>query len=158
MALNKPEFYSQASRAALPRVEPRGGPGATVARQLAVSITGAAETLAVGTPLFLAAATGLLQKIVPGSGTAEQKQIFAFVYPVPIDVKATGGGEVLGTVMIAGSAHFEDILGLQTAPPTGMAALAGTQQQLEDVCRDPITRQRGLFIEGINLQGGNSGL
>lgn len=148
MALAANPLYSEATRQPLPDLIPENRPDAIVTRQFAAAAAGA-ETLPVGTPVFIAAATGFAAKIVPGSGTAEQTEVWGFVYPNPIVLKASGGGEVLGTIMQFGQAAYRDIRAIQVA-----SVLAGTEAQLKTALRKPKTKERGLTINGLDLQGG----
>jgi hypothetical protein len=147
-ALASNPLYSQSTRGPLPTLLPQGRPDAVVTKTFAAS-AGATETLEIGTPIYVAAATGFAHKLVPGSGTAEQTEVFGFVYPAAVTIKATGDGEVLGTVMILGEATWADIRALQVA-----GKLAGTEAQLKTALRKSIVRERGLHINGLDLLGG----
>lgn len=148
MALANNDLYSESTRGPLPRIQPRNGPGASVRRAFAAVAGG--PTLPIGTPCYVEAATGLLKKIVPGA-LAATNDIYAIVWPAAITLDATNS--VLGNVMEAGSIHFDELEALRAA-----GTLAGTAQQLKDVCRKPSNRTRGIIIEGLDLIGGDAGL
>lgn len=143
MALNTNELYSQTTRGPLPRMQYAAGPGAV---KIVTFAGGTAETLPLGTPVFVAAATGFVAKLVPGSATAEQTEVWGFICGT--EVKTAASGEVLGTIMTKGSIHYDDVLAIQTA-----TVIAGTEAQLKTALRKPIVRERGLVIEGLDLQG-----
>lgn len=147
MALITNDLYSESSRGPLKRIQPAPGPGAVIVREFAA---GSAGVLPVGTPVYVAAATGLVNKVVPGA-LAATNDIYGIVYPA--DVTLNGTDTVLGTVMEKGSIHFEEIEALRAA-----GTLAGTAQQVEDMCRKPSNRTRGIYIEGLDKIGGDAGL
>lgn len=141
MALQTNELYSEATRGALPRIQPEGGPGAVVVKQFKTG----SGTLPVGCPLYIEAASGFMVKLAPG-GTAHSsatvvEQIHAIVWPT--DVLLDGSGEVHGTVMLKGQVHLED-----------MAVAHGTASNNANFllsCRNPITAYRGIHIDGLTL-------
>lgn len=155
MALATNELYSESSRGPLPRIQPAEGPGAVTNRAFA-AVAGA-PTLPVGTPIYIAAATGLANKIVPGA-LAATNDIWGIVWPEAIKLADTGGGEVLGRVMEKGSIHYKDIEALSVSATPAGTVLAGTLQQLKDCCRKPSNRTRGIVIEGLDLIGGDAGI
>lgn len=148
MALNADSWFSQSTIGALPRLLPDSRPDSV---EVATFAGGTAETLPIGTPVYVAAATGFVAKLIPGSGTAEQTETWGFVYPQPVATKASG--EVLGTIMIRGQATYGDIRLLLNAVVSG-APLAGTETQLKTALRKSIVRERGLYINGLDLLGG----
>jgi hypothetical protein len=148
MALITNDLYSESSRAPLKRIQPDNGPGAAVVREFAA---GTAETLEVCTPCYIEAATGRIKKIVPGAALAATNDTQCVVWPQTITTDATS--EVLGTVMLKGSVHFEEIEALRAA-----GKIAGTAQQLKDCMRRPEVANRGIFIEGLTKVGGTTGL
>lgn len=143
MALNTNELYSQTSRGPLPRIQYAAGPGAV---KVVTFAGGTAETLPLGTPVFVAAATGFVAKLIPGSATAEQTEVWGFV--CGHEVATAASGEVLGTIMVKGSIHYADVRAIQVA-----GTLAGSEANLQAALRKPIVRERGLVIEGLDLQG-----
>lgn len=147
MALITNDLYSETTRGPLKRIQPDQGPGAVVQREFAA---GSAGTLPVGTPVYVVAATGLLAKVVPGALSAVN-DIHGIVYPA--DVVLNGTDEVLGTVMLKGMVHYEEIEALRAA-----GTLAGTAQQVKDMCRKPSNITRGIFVEGLSKLGGDAGL
>lgn len=135
------------TRGPLPRVHPAQGPGASVA----VLFAAGTALLAPGTPVYKAAATGFVTKLDPSSVTAEHKEIYGVVWPHEVQLLA--GGEVHGVIMTRGSVNYDDLEALRAA-----GTLAGTAQQLKDVLRNDLHRQRGIHIEGLDKLGGTAGL
>jgi hypothetical protein len=148
MALASNPLYTSNSRGPLPSLIPQNRQDAVRTVTFAAAAVGA-ETLPIGTPVFVDSATGFVKKIVPGSVTAQETEVWGFVYPAAVAIKASGGGEVLGTVMIFGEATYADILALQTA-----GVLAGSEANLKTALRKGIARQRGFTINGLDLLGG----
>lgn len=151
MTLNTNQLYSETTRGPLPRIQPARGPGALVAGTFA---GGTAETLPVGTPLYIVAATGLWAKCVPTASPGVSAQIFGIVYPVAVTTAASG--EVIGTVMKKGMINYQEIYKLGTTG--GGAVLAGTDQEIADLCRQPTNVERGIIIEGLTAIAGNDGI
>lgn len=148
MALITNDLYSESSRGPLKRIQPNNGPGAVVVREFAA---GTAETLEVGTPCYIEAATGRLKKIVPGASLVAANDTQAVVWPK--DIVTDASSEVLGTVMLKGMVNFEELEALRAA-----GKLAGTAQQLKDCMRRPEVLNRGIFVEGLTKLGGTTGL
>lgn len=139
MALITNELYSQTSRAALPRIQPAEGPGSVVARSFKA---GTAQTLVVGTPLYIDA-NGEMVKLAPGAtahATAPVTETpVAFVWPT--DVVTHGTLEVLGTVMLKGQIHVDDVA----------TAMGGSSANLLHNLRNPKVRYAGLHIDGLTI-------
>ena len=148
MALQQNLLYSENTRGPLKAVQPAEGPGAV--SQVAFANVAGGPTLPIGTPVYLEAATGLYKKIVPGA-LAATNDIYGFVWPAAITLDATG--EVLGTVMLKGEVDFLEMEKLRAA-----GTLAGTAQQLKDVCRKPSNRERGIVFKNLDKLGGDAGL
>lgn len=150
MTLNDNPLYSETTRGPLPRIQPARGPGAVVAGTFA---GGTAETLPVGTPLYIVAGSGLWAKCVPTAAPGVSAQIFGIVYPVAVTTAASG--EVIGTVMKRGMINYQEIYKLG---PDGSAVLAGIRQEIADLCRQPSNVERGIIIEGLTAIAGNDGI
>lgn len=148
MTLATNNLYSQATRDPIPHMQPAEGPGAV--SQVAFANVAGGPTLPIGTPVYLAVATGLYNKVVPGA-LAATNDIYGFVWPAAVTLDATG--EVLGTVMLKGEVDFLEIEKLRAA-----GTLAGTAQQLKDVCRKPSNRERGIVFKNLDKLGGDAGL
>lgn len=146
MALQANNLYSETTRGPLKNVQPAEGPGAVGQ----VAFAAGSGTLPVGTPLYMDLTTGLYAKVVVGA-LAATNDIFGVVWPA--DVALSAGGEVLGTVMFRGQVDYNDLLALQVA-----TVLAGTVQQLKDVCRKPSNRERGINVVNIDKLGANAGI
>lgn len=149
MALNDNQLYSQTTRGPLLRIQPAEGPGSLVPMTFA---GGTAETLPVGTPIYVVAATGYVAKCVPTATPGVSAQIFGIVYPVAVTTAASG--EVLGTVMKRGSIHYDDM----KAAAFDTSVLAGTEQEFKDLCRQPTNVERGIIIEGLFGIAGQDGI
>lgn len=148
MALAANPLYASNSRGPVPSFMPAARNDCIRTVTFAAAAAGA-ETLPVGTPVFVDAATGFVKKIVPGSVTAQETEIWGFVYPAAVAIKATGGGEVLGTVALFGEAVYFELRALQVA-----GTLAGTEAQLKTALRKAVQRERGFTINGLDLLGG----
>ena len=140
MALQTNELYSETTRGALPRVQPAEGPGAVMTRAFASG----SGTLAVGCPVYINA-SGYVAKLAP-AGTAHATApaaeiVCGIVWPAAVTLN--GSGEVLGTVMLKGSAHLEDV---GTAHGTSI-----TDANFLLALRNPKTRLAGITIEGLTL-------
>lgn len=158
MALINNDLYSQTERQGLPAIQPAAGPGALITRTFdAVSGGG---TLVPGTPVYVAAATGLLMKCVPTAASGESLVIFGFVFPrdVILDDSNDGDGDAVGTVMVRGSIDFNHLAALQAGTVTGTSEIAGNLQELEDMCRKIAVHNAGLHIDNLPKIGGNDGL
>lgn len=139
MPLQTNELYSENSRAALLRIQPAEGPGSVVVKAFASG----SGTLPIGCPVYVNT-SGTWAKLVPGGtahATAPAAEVVAGIV-VGKDV-VLAGSEVLGTVMLRGSAHLDDI-----ATAHGTAA---TDAQFLLALRNPKTRLAGLFIDGLTL-------
>lgn len=142
MALANNDLYpAEVTRGTQIRVQPNEGPGALVPKTFAAN--GAAPILAAGTPVYADATTGFWAKIVP-AGTAYAsataiEQVQGIVWPTAIQTHATD--EVIGTVMLRGSAHIDDVA----------TAFGGSTANFLLACRNPVTRYRGIFLEGLTL-------
>lgn len=147
MALQTNQLYAEASRGPLKRIQPAEGPGAVTVRLFKTG----SGTLPVGTPVYVEAASGFVVKIDPSVALGATNAVFGIVWPS--DVTLNGSGEVHGTVMERGSVHYDEIRAVQVA-----AVIGGTEQQLKDVLRQPANRERGIYIEGLTLLGGTTGL
>lgn len=66
--------------------------------------------------------------------------IRGIVWPNPVNVLAAGQGEVVGNIMLAGAAHYADLI-----------ADGGTLAQLKTALRTqtPSLRELGIHIEGL---------
>lgn len=142
MALVTNQLYTENSRGPLKAVQPAEGPGAVDK----VAFAAGSGTLPVGTPVYVAVATGLYAKIDPSVALGATNDIFGIVWPADITLNA--GGEVLGTIMTRGAVDFAELEALRVA-----AVLGGTNQQLKDVCRKPSNRERGIRIENLDKLG-----
>jgi hypothetical protein len=154
MALANNDLYSETTRAALGRIQPASGPGAVTAKPFAAS-SGAAATLAIGTPLAVNT-SGFMIKLVP-AGTATvtvnatpatyfAEQVYAIVWPAAVTIAASGGSEVVGSVMLRGSVGLKEVcdgLGVAVTDANTLLAL-----------RNPIVRERGIFIDDLTLSLG----
>lgn len=148
MALQADSWFSKSTLGALGnRLIPDQRPDSV---KVATFAGGTAETLPVGTPVYVAAATGFVAKLI-ASGTTEQLEVWGFVYQQPVTTKASG--EVLGTIMTRGQASYGDLRLLLNAVVSGQP-LAGTETQFKTCLRKSIVRERGLFINGLDLLGG----
>lgn len=138
MALQTNELYSESTRGALPRIHPEEGPGAVVTRAFAAGTA----LLPIGMPMTVNS-SGFLTPIVP-AGTAHAsataiEQLHCIIWPAPVQLVA--GGEVLGVVMLKGSIHVDDLA----------TAFGGSTANLLTALRNPVTRNRGLYIEGLTI-------
>lgn len=147
MAIQTNQLYSESTRGPLPAIQPDQGPGSVVVRTFGAG----SDTLPVGIPVCIVPATGLLDVCDPDqvSNNLHELEVAGFVYPAPIVRSASG--EVLGTVMLKGSIHYDVIV-------AHLTQLTGTAQQLKDMLRKPAVRERGLFIDGLTKAGGDAGL
>lgn len=142
MALANNDLYpAETTRGAQIRVQPAEGPGALVVKQFASNV--GAVILPAGCPVYADATTGFWAKIVPAgtphaSATAIE-QVQGIVWPT--DIQTVNGSEVLGTVMLRGSAHIDDVA----------TAFGGSTANFLLACRNPVTRYRGIFLEGLTL-------
>ena len=104
----------------------------------------AAVTLPVGTPVSFNTSTDLW---VPWlhNGTNGTDAIRGIVWPLAITINATGGGETIGSVMIRGEAHYEDL---------DVSVVASTPAQLVTALQQGGTsdnlRQLGIDIKGLD--------
>lgn len=143
MALNPNDLYpAETTSGAQIRVQPAEGPGALVVKQFAAN--GAAPILPAGCPVYADSTTGFWAKIVPAGTTTYAaataiEQVMGIVWPKDIQLHATN--EVLGTVMLRGSAHIDDVA----------TAFGGSTANFLTACRNPSTRFRGIFLEGLTL-------
>ena len=147
MAIQTNQLYSESTRGPLPAIQPAQGPGALVTRTFGAG----SDTLPVGIPVCIVPATGLLDVCDPDQASTNLHElvVYGFVYPAPITRSASG--EVLGTVMLKGSIHYDVIA-------AHLTQLTGTAQQLKDMLRAPAVQARGLFIDGLTKAGGDAGL
>jgi hypothetical protein len=146
MALNPNDLYpAEVTRGTQLRVQPAEGPGALVVKTFAAN--GAAPILKAGTAVYADATTGFWAKVVP-AGTAYAsatavEQVMGIIWPTDIQTHATN--EVLGTVMLRGSAHVDDVA-------TAMSIAVPLVDANTLLCfRNPVTRYRGIFLEGLTL-------
>jgi hypothetical protein len=140
MALQTNELYSENSRAALLRIQPAEGPGSVVVKAFASG----SGTLPIGCPVYVNT-SGTWAKLAP-AGTAHASAPAAEIVTgivVGKDVVLNAGGEVLGTVMLRGSAHLVDI-----AAAHGTAA---NNANFLTALRNPKTRLAGISIDGLTL-------
>ena len=149
MALKVNALYSEASRGPLKRIQPAEGPGAK--RVATFANVAGGPTLPVGTPVYVDLATGFLKKVVVGATLDATNDIFGIICDSDVILDATS--EVLGTIMVQGSIHYEEILAIHTA-----GVLAGTVQELKNVLRKPTNWERGIVIEGLAHPIGNAGI
>lgn len=147
MALNPNDLYpAEVTRGTQLRVQPAEGPGALVVKQFAAN--GAAPILKAGTAVYADISTGFWAKTVPGGAAytlppAAVETVQGIVWPTDIQLHATN--EVLGTVMLRGSAHVDDVCtAMSIAVP-----LVDANTLLS--FRNPMTRFRGIFLEGLTL-------
>lgn len=147
MALNTNELYSRVTvDPHRKRIQPAEGPGSVVVAQFD---TGTAETLPVGTPVYVKS-TGFVAKIVPagnahaGMAATDDEAIYGFIYPSPVTVSTTD--QVHGTVMIKGQIHVDEVEAIRAA-----GFLASSNANLLICLRNPIVRYRGLHIDGLTL-------
>lgn len=105
---------------------------------------GAAATLDLPplTPVAYNTSTNLWVPWVNG-GANGAGTILGFVWPHTITLYATGGGETIGSVMLAGELHYEDI---------DLSAGGGTSSQLiaQLQVNNPSLRSINLDIRGLN--------
>jgi hypothetical protein len=139
MTLLTNELYSSNTRGPLPRIQPAEGPGSVVAR---VFKAGTAETLEVGTPLYVDA-NGEMVKLVPGAtahATAPVTETpVAFIWPTAVTTHGTL--TVHGTVMLKGQIHVDDVA----------TAMGGSSANLLHNLRNPKVRYAGLHIDGLTI-------
>lgn len=146
MALNPNDLYpAEVTRGTQIRVQPAEGPGALVVKQFAAN--GAAPIIKAGSAVYAHATTGFWAQMVPSntayaSAPAVEK-VMGIVWPTDIQTHATN--EVLGTVMLRGSAHVDDV-----ATAMGIAVPVVDANTLS-CFRNPETRFRGIFLEGLTL-------
>lgn len=142
MALQQNLLYSETTRGPLKAVQPAEGPGAVDK----VAFASGSGTLPVGTPVYMSVSTGLYAKCVTDAALGATNDIYGIVWPADITLNASG--EILGTIMTRGAVDFAELEALRAA-----SVLAGTLQQLKDVCRKPSNRTRGIHIENIDKIG-----
>ena len=131
MALEPRELFTSNTKGALPRIEPSRAHPRTFAQ------AGAVKTLPVGTALGRVTATGEYTEFDPAGADGSEK-IRGFVASVEVEVSDTG--EVVGTVMLEGQIHRDDII----------ADLAtGAQLETELRSLSPSMRERGFDIVGL---------
>ncbi len=131
MALQPEQLFDSYSRGAAPRLQ------ATTAHPRDFKQVGAAKTLPVGTAVAMVTATGFWVEFDP-AGNDGSEEIRGFVYDVPVTLSTSG--EVVGTVMLAGWIHRDDIV-----------ADGATSNQLEAALRaqGPSMREKGFDIVGL---------
>lgn len=146
MALQTNELYSEATRGALPRIQPAPGPGSVVVKQFKTG----SVTLPIGCPVYFETASGFAVLSVPaGTPSNNVEQIHGIVWPSPVTLHASG--EVHGTVMIRGQIHVDDALvaGGLGVMPTG--ATTPTLASWRTSMRASITAYRQINFDGLTL-------
>jgi hypothetical protein len=127
------------------RVQPAEGPGALVVKTFASNA--GAPIIKAGAAVYADATTGFWAQMVPSNtayATAPAiEKVMGIVWPT--DIQTVNGSEVLGTVMLRGSAHVEDV-----ATAMGIAVPIVDANTLS-CFRNPETRFRGIFLEGLTL-------
>lgn len=157
MALAANDLYSESTRGPLTRIQPAAGPGSALAKPFAADAGGSEVVLAVGTPVAVNT-SGLMVKLTPAGNTATvvnttpatyfAEQVYGIVWPAPVTIKASGGGEVVGTVMLRGSVAYGDLF-VAMGSPTSTALT-----NLLLCLRNPIVRERGIHIDDLALSLG----
>lgn len=143
MALANNDLYpAEVTRGTQLRVQPDEGPGALVPKTFASNA--GAVILPAGCPVYADSSTGFWAKIVPAGTTTYAaatavEQVQGIVWPTAI--QTVNGSEVIGTVMLRGSAHIDDVA----------TAFGGSTANFLTACRNPSTRFRGIFLEGLTL-------
>ena len=101
MALHSKELFASASVNPFPRAKP------TMVLTKKFAALAGAPTLAVLTPVGVVTATGLWGPWNNANTPAGTGTIRGFVYPTALTLHATN--EVIGTVMVAGEIHHDDV-------------------------------------------------
>jgi len=159
MALATNQLYGEAARGPLKRIQPDQGPGAVVTRLFKTGNgTSGSITLPVGTPVYIEAATGFMVKVDPSAALGATNAVAGIVWPSEVTISGAASTEVHGTVMLRGSVHYDDIAPLSAGYSPAGTVLLGTLQQLKDILRQPSVRERGIYVEGLTLLGGTTGL
>lgn len=146
MTLQTNELYSEATRGALPRIQPAPGPGSVVVKQFKAGNI----TLPVGCPVYFETASGFAVLSVPNGNAANNvEQIHGIVWPSAVTLHASN--EVHGTVMIRGQIHVDDALvaGGLGVMPTG--ATTPTLANWRTSMRASVTAYRGIHFDGLTL-------
>ncbi|MBL4769480.1 MAG: hypothetical protein JKY94_17540 [Rhodobacteraceae bacterium] len=114
------------------------------AKTFAADSGSAVVTLPVGTPVAFNTSTNLWAPWVSG-GSNGTSAIKGLVWPVPVKINATGGGETIGSVMLAGEALYSDL---------DVSALASSAAQLVTALQEGGTaadlRSLGITILGLD--------
>lgn len=158
MTIKDVDLYSETTRKGLPAIQPAPGPGSVV--PITFDAVAGGGTLAVGTPIYKAGATGLGNKCVPTAASGESLEIYGFVYPTPIVLDDSGGDDLntVGTVMQKGSITYEFLEALRNGTETGTSEIAGNAQELKDMLRKLAVKDRGIHIDGLTKIGANDGV
>lgn len=103
------------------------------------AIGGADKVLVKGTAIAYETTTDTIKEWATG-GANGLADVHGIIWPR--DVKVLTAGEVLGAIMIRGNAHVGDII-----------SDGGTVAQLKTALRDPLIRNKGLHIDGLDAKG-----
>lgn len=123
---------------------PRIVPTKIEARTFAADAGAAAVELPVGCPVAFNTSTDLWVPWVNG-GANSTNDIRGVVFPKPITIFATGGGETVGAVMLRGEIHIDDFVLL-----AAQGTAAQLKVRLQDGGQAPTPRELGLDISGLN--------
>ena len=107
----------------------------TLTRAVQFNAAGSDKELPVGTVLAFRDATAIGWVEWADSGTEDTAVIRGIVWPAPIKILAAG--EVIGTIMLRGEAHRDDLV-----------SDGGTSGQL-DVALRTLVREKGIDIVGL---------
>lgn len=159
MAIKDVDLYAETTRKGLAAIQTAPGPGSVV--PITFDAVAGGGTLAVGTPIYKAGATGLALKCDPTAAPAnEALDIYGFVYPTPIVLDDSGGddNDTVGTVMTKGSIPYDFLEALRDGTETGTAEFLGSAQELKDMLRKKAVKDRGIHIDGLTKVGANDGV
>ena len=131
MAIQKDAMLARRTEVTEPRI------AATLTRGVQFNIAGADKTLPVGTILAFRNATVIGWVEWANGGSEGTARVRGIVYPSPVKILAAG--EVIGTIMLRGEAHRDELV-----------SDGGTAVQLETALRaEPGPRELGLDIVGM---------
>ena len=142
MAVQPKELFSNTTKNSYPRIRPAAD-GAAPKRFDGVA---GAPPLLVGTPVAYDTSVNLWVKM-DDAGSNGANIIRGFVYPDDIELHASN--ETIGSVMIKGTIHRDDVIDHNTDTPQSAAGDPGVDGALAGGEGTPTPEELGLIVQGL---------
>ena len=136
MAIQARELLVKTTEAAKLRITPRYAAPKTFAASGGAS----AVELKIGNLVAYNTSTNLWVPWDPAG--ANGVNIIKGIVIEPFTIKATGGGEVIGSVMLRGEAHYGDL--------TAVTGITATGTDIQTALQGNSLREQGINIEGLD--------